>query len=323
MSHKLYGLARRWAVIMLSALTIVTAVPAAAHAADAADLVLNGVVKKADGTPLTDVVVTVGIETGAASDGTVIPVTEVGWGWTWADGSFQTWIGFPEIVQASKDANGFVPLVISVPGEDGSPTYLYAGPALMGSDNVLRPSNTGSNAGDLFELALHPTAEPSDVIIDAGVTPVTGIEVTSEDKEFVEPGTAAPSTGYNVMAAAAKGGGLFQQKIDNPHLSTWDKSQPPTASTHGCWKKTGGGATWAEVTTWLQVKRSGKWVTLDKAKKSVKPGCGSAARVTARELCKGIVAWSDYRGVVDVDVIGYLDPAIKNYSPTVRLWCKN
>ncbi|WP_229070290.1 hypothetical protein [Actinoplanes sp. DH11] len=300
-----------------------TAAPAVAHAADPAELVLNGTVDKADGTPLTDVVVTVGIETGAEPTGEIIPVTEVGWGWTWADGSFQTWIGNPDVVRASRDANGFVPLVISVPGADGKPAYVYAGPALMGSDNVLRPSDTGSNAGDLFELAVSATAEPSDVITDAGVTPVTGRTVTSEADEFLDSDAVQQSGGYNVMAMAAKGGGALKQVIDNPHLSTWNKNNPPTVSSHGCWKKAGGGATWAVVTAWLQVKRNGKWVQLDKDNKTIRQGCGSKARVPVNELCKGIVAWSDYRGIVDVDIVGYLDPPIKSYSPTTRVWCKN
>lgn len=323
MFDKRYGPARRWAVIMLSALTIGAAVPTVAHAAEPAQLVLDGSVHKADGTPLTDVVVTVGIETGADSSDGIIPVTEVGWGWTWADGSFQTWIGVPDVVRASRDANGFVPLVISVPGEDGKPAYLYAGPSLVGSDNVLRPSDTGSNAGNLFALALSSTTEPSDVITDAGVTPVTGIEVTSEDQEFVDTDATVQTADYHVMAAAAKGGGAFKQVIDNPHLSTWNKNAPPTVSTHGCWKKAGGGAEWAVVTAWLQVKRNGKWVQIDKDHKTVRKGCGSSARVPVNKLCQGMVAWSDYRGIVDVDIVGYLDPAIKNYSPTTRVWCKN
>jgi hypothetical protein len=31
--------------------------------------------------------------------------------------------------------------------------------------------------------------------------------------------------------------------------------------------------------------------------------------VPVNKLCQGIVSWSDYRGIVDVDIVGYLDPS--------------
>ncbi len=62
------------------------------------------------------------------------------------------------------------------------------------------------------------------------------------------------------------------------------------------------------------------WDTVDSPKKRIKEGGGSANRVTARNACSSseIVA---YRSVVDVDLVGEVDPPDKLITPSIDLLC--
>lgn len=93
------------------------------------------------------------------------------------------------------------------------------------------------------------------------------------------------------------------------------------AHAHGCWRKLAGSGTLAKVTVWLQLYKNGAWTTVKKKVQTVGHGCGRGKRVTARFECQGMVAWRDYRSIVDVDVIGVLDGSEKATSATQRLWC--
>lgn len=96
---------------------------------------------------------------------------------------------------------------------------------------------------------------------------------------------------------------------------------PRAASAHGCWRKLTGSGTNAKITVWLQMYKNGAWTTVDKEIGTKRHGCGGGKRVTARFECKGMVAWRDYRSIVDVDVIGVIDGPEKATSSTQRIYC--
>lgn len=63
--------------------------------------------------------------------------TEVGWGYSWDDGSFDTWIAYPDALIAGRDEDGLISLVLTAPTDEGQ--VFYRSRVTLGDDGVLRP----------------------------------------------------------------------------------------------------------------------------------------------------------------------------------------
>ena len=111
---------------------------------------------------------------------------------------------------------------------------------------------------------------------------------------------------------------FFNTFGDYVHISS---TPPPTASGHGWWERIDNEAIEAVVTVQLQINRAGLWLDVGSPGSSVvKSGGGSANRVTARVACVGSDP-HEWRSVVDVDLVGYLDSADKKITPPRLLPC--
>jgi hypothetical protein len=105
---------------------------------------------------------------------------------------------------------------------------------------------------------------------------------------------------------------------DYVHLSS---SPPRAVSAHGWWVRIDNEAPLALVSVQLQIKRAGLWLDVGSAgSKVIKSGGGSANRVRARAPCVGSDV-HEWRSVVDVDLVGYLDSADRHFTPTRLLPC--
>lgn len=105
---------------------------------------------------------------------------------------------------------------------------------------------------------------------------------------------------------------------DNVHVSS---TLPPTASAHGWWEHPDQSLQ-ADVTVWLQVKRGATWEFVgEPGAKRVRPGSGgSGRRANVRVPCLGGTP-TEWRSVVDVDVVGKIDSPGRLIRPTQLLPC--
>lgn len=77
----------------------------------------------------------------------------------------------------------------------------------------------------------------------------------------------------------------------------------------------------ADVTVQLQVNRAGSWVDVGQlGSERVRAGGGSANRANARVECAG-PADTEWRSIVDVDIVDHIDSPGKDYSPPQKLRC--
>lgn len=105
---------------------------------------------------------------------------------------------------------------------------------------------------------------------------------------------------------------------DYVHISS---TAPPAASAHGWWVYPEPTDLQADVTVQLQVNRAGGWVNVGgPGVERVRAGGGSANRSNARVECAG-PADTQWRSVVDVDVVGHIDSPGKLYTPARPLRC--
>lgn len=75
------------------------------------------------------------------------------------------------------------------------------------------------------------------------------------------------------------------------------------------------------MTIQLQVNRDGTWVDVGSAGvERIHPGAGSANRTNARVPCMSPVS-TEWRSVVDVNIIGVLHSPEKLYTASRRLNC--
>ncbi|MFI5938494.1 hypothetical protein [Actinoplanes sp. NPDC051494] len=89
------------------------------------------------------------------SDGSESNATrEIGWGYSWEDGSFDTWIAYPEALDTAREPSGLIPLLITSPTDTGKIFTTFYGYATLGADHVLRPYDGQPVAGDKFALTL-------------------------------------------------------------------------------------------------------------------------------------------------------------------------
>jgi hypothetical protein len=105
---------------------------------------------------------------------------------------------------------------------------------------------------------------------------------------------------------------------DYVHIS---RSPPRAVSAHGWWVRIDNEAPLALVRVQLQIKRAGLWLNVGSlGSKVIKSGGGSASRVSARAACVGSDV-HEWRSVVDVDLVGYLDSADRHITPARLLPC--
>jgi hypothetical protein len=117
--------------------------------------------------------------------------------------------------------------------------------------------------------------------------------------------------------AAAAAACVFYTNGDYVHIST---SEPQTASGHGWWTNKDCPTPLADVSVRLQLLKNGAWTDVAWSSKTVGPGGGAGSRATARVECKTI-AWSQWRSVVDVDLVGLFDTT-EVYTTAARgLYC--
>ncbi|WP_229820774.1 MULTISPECIES: hypothetical protein [Streptomyces] len=130
---------------------------------------------------------------------------------------------------------------------------------------------------------------------------------------------ALVTTGFSsTPATAAPSAGAFISNGDRVHVSS---TPPRTASAHAWWIKVSGPGTKAKVTIWLQTKtKNGKWRSVAKGSKTVKPGGGSSRRANARKTCANAQK-TQWRTMIDVDIIGVNDTPEKAYTAAVTVKC--
>lgn len=111
----------------------------------------------------------------------------------------------------------------------------------------------------------------------------------------------------------------FETKGDWVHISS---TAPKAASAHGWWNNIDCNADRAHVTVRLQFRRTvGGWEDIGfVGSEDVLSGGGSANRANARVMCANDDL-TDWRSVVDVDVIGIADWPDKLYTPERELPC--
>ena len=156
-------------------------------------------------------------------------------------------------------------------------------------------------------------------LIAAGCSALLLTLVADRAAAAAAPPTLSTGT-VTTYATGNVGAGDFYTVGDYVHVST---TPPPTASGHGCWARNSGPAQLAVVTVWLQAQSptSGAWATVANARSTLKPGCGSAYRTTARFPCTNVVQIVKWRSVIDVDIVGYGDPPDQLTTQTQTLFC--
>ncbi|MDI6103850.1 hypothetical protein QLQ12_35070 [Actinoplanes sp. NEAU-A12] len=147
---------------MLSSVVALAAMPEMAHAetlgaradvaSESAATTMTGTLRNAEGNPVSGANLTISVKSAGNTD------VEVGWGYSWPDGSFDSWIGLPDVVAAARDAKGHIPLTVTMPASGAKPAVVYAGPAVLGTDGVLRAFDEEIGASTTFDLVLFDSA---------------------------------------------------------------------------------------------------------------------------------------------------------------------
>lgn len=131
---------------------------------------------------------------------------------------------------------------------------------------------------------------------------------------------AAPSA-YAASGATASDVGGFVTDGDHVHVSS---TPPATASGHGWWMDPLGKHknVKAKVTVWPQTRHGSTWKTVAEGAKKVKAGGkgASSRRANARKTCENRNT-TQWRSVIDVDLIDIADSPEKAVTRTVALSC--
>lgn len=94
-----------------------------------------------------------------------------------------------------------------------------------------------------------------------------------------------------------------------------------TASAHGWWEHPDQSSQ-AEVTVWLQVKRGATWTFVgEPGKERVRSGSGGSGRRANVRIPSVGAAPTEWRSVVDVDVVGKIDSPGRLIRPSMTLPC--
>jgi hypothetical protein len=163
--------------VLLSSALVWGLLPQAAQAAPVTATSLVGTIKTATGQPLGDKNLTISVDTWTGD--TVTPV-EVGWGYSWADGSFDSWIGFPETIAAETDSDGEFPLDITIPGDTGAPTAVYSGLAKVDSSGAIRPYDEETGKLGTFDLKLIKYTDGTSTPAELASSPIVTTLSTSQ-----------------------------------------------------------------------------------------------------------------------------------------------
>lgn len=138
---------------------------------------------------------------------------------------------------------------------------------------------------------------------------------------FTGEGDEATASTDPVETRTVAGTCNYETKGDYSHMSStgW------AASAHGWWLEYGGCPSTAWVTVYLQAwyctNGSGCWwQTIATGRQQVVPGGGSGNRATARHDCSSST-WVTYRSIVDVDLVGVVDPPDQLVTQAQSLPC--
>jgi hypothetical protein len=174
--------ARRWGVVTLAVICALAATPVGASAADPVTPSLTGTLRTPTGQPIANANITVSVEPTAAQmlalpAGSEVHPTEVGWGYSWADGTFNTWIAYPDTLIAARDEDGLIALVLTAPTDEGQ--VFYRNRVTLGADGVLRPyaddvaadGDAEQRQSSLSAMAVAPDGRPAFDLVATQVTP--------------------------------------------------------------------------------------------------------------------------------------------------------
>ena len=165
-------------------------------------------------------------------------------------------------------------------------------------------------------------AAATGLLLVAGVAPTAAHAAPTAPSHVTQ---AIQRQAAPMRTAAAKAPiGVFATGGDRVHISSEKQSNGRNiASAHGWWLKGTTKASLADVTVQIQYKPKGSnsWRTVETKKQRIKAKSGSnKSRVTAREACSSHSP-RQWRSVVDVDLVGYIDSPEKLYTQTVTLKC--
>ncbi|WP_203819647.1 hypothetical protein [Paractinoplanes ferrugineus] len=160
---------------------------------------MTGTLRTPSGEPIADTLITVSVEPTAEQllalpAGAEIEPTEVGWSWSFEDGTFYTWIADPATLLAAKDADGLISLVLTAPTDHGQ--VFYRSRVTIGDDGVMRPfaddvaadGDTEERQSSLSAMEAAPNGRPEFDLVSTQVEPE---EVTNT--AAVETGSQCPT----------------------------------------------------------------------------------------------------------------------------------
>lgn len=165
------------------------------------------------------------------------------------------------------------------------------------------------SAGRVAE-ADEPTPVPADTQQDnsEGYWSATyeGARSAQEDRDMGESGLNIPDAWTYLMSETSRSGCVYETKGDNPHYSRGD------VSAHGWWlRRSNECPARADVRVFLYGRwcEDGEceWRYLASNGGRIRPGGGRGNRVTVRNKCYTNEP-TYYRSVVDVDILGQIDP---------------
>jgi hypothetical protein len=166
----------------------------------------------------------------------------------------------------------------------------------------------------LTSVGLAPTSA-------AATTPSSSVATTSRADGHFAPypgdGSVSPMTESGVITV---GSCKYRQAIDDPHASGGD------TSIHGGWLRYSGTCpSKANVDISLQAYWCDPfgcgWITVASGSGDYYAGGGRGRRATARRGCSSTASSVGWRGFVDVDLNGVVDPSGYTYSVIKNLYC--
>ncbi|UQU65127.1 hypothetical protein COUCH_01880 [Couchioplanes caeruleus] len=180
--------------------------PTVARADEAPAPTLTGTLRTPEGKPIPDAVITVSVEPTADQmlalpAGSEVHPTDVGWGYSWDDGSFSTWIADPTTLVGARDADGLISLVLTAPTDEGQ--VFYRSRVTLGDDGVLRPfaddvaadSDAADRQAGLSAMAVAPNGRPAFDLVATQVTPTESRGTTTVAEGRDCPATMICATG--------------------------------------------------------------------------------------------------------------------------------
>lgn len=175
------------------------------------------------------------------------------------------------------------------------------------------------------------TRKALSVIAISAVALAATPQVASAAESATVPDLASAADTVSHSGLVARGSGGAQNEAINALLCVFTthgdyvhiSSSAFEASGHGWWVNGNCNATYAVVTVQLQQKIGGQWRNAGPAgKATVRSGGGSGNRATGRAACNSSTV-TEWRSIVDVDLVGVLDDPGKLVTPTRTLACRH